>query len=171
MEVPPKSFIVALTQLSCPAEVEIERILSPGECVHFIRSLTYFQPSTVYSQALLGAADKADMTVCTPASKAEKNYPKIIIQAKFPNFQKISLSLEHLWHRNSNLRVCTWAETITGLSSALCLIPVLFLALPQTPWVMLDMSQLFVDCVSPQLHEDSFLHHKTYILLGIYNLV
>ncbi|KAL2294959.1 hypothetical protein Nmel_018103, partial [Mimus melanotis] len=45
----------------------------------------YFQPSTVYSQALVGATDKADMTVCTPARKAEKNYPKItIIQAKFP---------------------------------------------------------------------------------------
>ncbi|KFP14241.1 hypothetical protein N337_07472, partial [Phoenicopterus ruber ruber] len=53
--------------------------------VHLTRSFTYFQPSTVYSQALVGATDKADMTVCTPARKAEKNYPKkSIIQAKFP---------------------------------------------------------------------------------------
>lgn len=81
MEVPPKSFIVALTRPSCPPEGWTE---NP---VHFTRSFMYFQPSTVYSQALVGATDKADMTLCTPASKAEKNYPKIIIQAKCPNFQ------------------------------------------------------------------------------------
>ncbi|KFP93205.1 hypothetical protein N329_02794, partial [Haliaeetus albicilla] len=53
--------------------------------VHLTRSFTNFQPSTVYSQALVGATDKADMTVCTPARKAEKNYPKkSIIHAKFP---------------------------------------------------------------------------------------
>ncbi|KFM07946.1 hypothetical protein AS28_05661, partial [Pygoscelis adeliae] len=53
--------------------------------VHLTRSFTYFQPSTVYSQALVGATDKADMTVCTPARKAENYYPKrSIIQAKFP---------------------------------------------------------------------------------------
>ncbi|KFP89241.1 hypothetical protein N311_11798, partial [Apaloderma vittatum] len=52
--------------------------------VHLTRSFTYFQPSTVYSQALVGATDKADMTVCTPAMKAEKSYPKSVIQAKFP---------------------------------------------------------------------------------------
>ncbi|KFV86714.1 hypothetical protein N308_08121, partial [Struthio camelus australis] len=52
--------------------------------VHLTRSFTYFQPSTVYSQALAGATDKADMTVCTPARKAKENYPKkSIIQAKF----------------------------------------------------------------------------------------
>ncbi|KFQ35278.1 hypothetical protein N331_08430, partial [Merops nubicus] len=51
--------------------------------VHLTRSFTYFQPSTVYSQALVGATDKADMTVCTPARKA-KNYLESIIQAKFP---------------------------------------------------------------------------------------
>ncbi|KFQ47554.1 hypothetical protein N334_10425, partial [Pelecanus crispus] len=52
--------------------------------VHLTRSFTYFQPSTVYSQALVGATDKADTTVRTPARKVEKNYPKSIIQAKFP---------------------------------------------------------------------------------------
>ncbi|KFU99521.1 hypothetical protein N339_01681, partial [Pterocles gutturalis] len=53
--------------------------------VHLTRSFTYLQPSTVYSQALVGATDKADITVCTPARKAEKNYPqKSIIQTKFP---------------------------------------------------------------------------------------
>lgn len=72
MEVP-KSFIVALTWLSCPPEAWTGRILNPGERFHFTRSFTYFQPSTVYSQALVGAADKADMTLCTPARKAEKN--------------------------------------------------------------------------------------------------
>lgn len=87
MEVP-KSFIVALTRPSCPPEGRTERILNAGERVHFTRSFTYFQPSVVYSQALVGATDKADMTVCTPARKAEKNYPKVpIIQAKFPSFQ------------------------------------------------------------------------------------
>lgn len=64
----------------------MEGIMNPGERVHLTRSFTNFQPSTVYSQALVGATDKADMTVCTPARKAEKNYPKkTIIHAKFPN--------------------------------------------------------------------------------------
>ncbi|KFQ24432.1 hypothetical protein N332_14570, partial [Mesitornis unicolor] len=52
--------------------------------VHLTRFFTCFQPSTAYSQALVGATDKADTTVCTPARKAEKNYlKKSIIQAKF----------------------------------------------------------------------------------------
>ncbi|KFV96922.1 hypothetical protein N326_10202, partial [Eurypyga helias] len=37
---------------------------------HLTRSFMYFQPSAVYSQALVGATDKADMTVCTPAGRA-----------------------------------------------------------------------------------------------------
>ncbi|KFO69348.1 hypothetical protein N303_03705, partial [Cuculus canorus] len=42
--------------------------------LHLTRSFTYFQPSVVNSQALVGATDKAEMTVCTPTRKAERNY-------------------------------------------------------------------------------------------------
>lgn len=84
--------------ISSQEEHIIERAMNPGECFHLTRSFIYFQPSIVYSQALVGATDKADMTVCTPAKKAENYFPrKSIIQAIIPNVilaSQISLKTE-----------------------------------------------------------------------------
>ncbi|KFQ42272.1 hypothetical protein N333_12090, partial [Nestor notabilis] len=51
---------------------------------YLTRSFTYFQPSAVYSQALVGATDKADITIRTPAGRAEQSYPRSSVPATFP---------------------------------------------------------------------------------------
>lgn len=84
----PKSFIVALVWLSCPpagpAQDGQKCRAAPRGRAHLTRSFTYFQPSDVYSQALLGATDRADITVCTPVRKVESYPQKSITQGKCP---------------------------------------------------------------------------------------
>lgn len=90
-----KSFIVALLRAGLgliPQPTWDGGNPIPGEWGRYLtRSFTYFQPSAVYSQALVGATDKADITTRTPAGRAEHSYPQSILQATFPN---VTLALE-----------------------------------------------------------------------------
>lgn len=111
----PKSFIVALAWLSCPpagpAQDGQKRRAAPRGRVHFTRSFTYFQPSAVYSQALLGATDRADITVCTPARK-EESYP----QNSIPQGQSMATQ-----HRGSLQRRRKMQITVMELEYSLML--------------------------------------------------
>lgn len=106
----PKSFIVALAWLSCPpagpAQDGQKRRAAPRGRVHFTRSFTYFQPSAVYSQALLGATDRADITVCTPARK-EESYP----QNSIPQGQSMATQHRGSLQRQRKMQLLSWSSS------------------------------------------------------------